>query len=416
VTSVAGPATAPSTRPAALPAGRAGSRVIDLDEEARLGALHDLAVLDTAPEERFDRVTRLAQRLFGVEIALVTLIDRDRQWFKSRAGTDLEEVPRDLSFCSVAIRSGDTTVVRDLLADERFASNPLLDTEQPFRFYASQPLEAPGGHRVGTLCLLDPSPKELSEPEQETLRDLAEYVQQELVLDEEFDRAAQVQRSLLPRHVPELPGHELAGACLPARAVGGDFFDWYAMDGGAVFTVADVMGKGVGAAIVTATVRAVLRAVATTGDQGGTLEEAAETLEPDLDQTGTFVTLFQAYLDPARGVVSFADAGHNLALVLRSDGSWERPTSGGLPLGALPGGEWDTGELTLAPGDMLLVFSDGLLDLFGGSVRDLDHVVSCVAGAGSAQAAVDRTMAVARRSRLTDDVTVVALRRSTDKA
>ncbi len=387
-----------------------GAGVIDLDEEARLAALHDLAVLDTPPEERFDRVTRMAQRLFGVQVALVTLLDRDRQWFKSRAGTDLEEVPRELSFCSVAIRNADTTVVEDLLADERFAANPLLRSERPFRFYASQPLEAAGGHRVGTLCLLDPTPRELSESERETLRDLAEYVQSELMVDEEFDRAAQVQRSLLPRWVPEVPGFELAGACLPARAVGGDFFDWHPSADGAVVTVADVMGKGVGAAIMMATVRAVMRATAN-DDLGLALTRAAETLEPDLEETSTFVTVFHARVDATAGVVHFADAGHGLALVVHADRPWERLPSEGLPLGAVPGGAWGTGVLELGLGDLLLVFSDGLLDLFGGSLADLDRVVQTVAGARSAHEVVSRVVAVARGSRLPDDVTVVALRR-----
>ncbi len=148
-------------------------------EEQRLADLHNLCLLDTAKEPRFDRLTRLAAGLLGAPIALVSLVDRDRQWFKSAYGLDLEETPRDTSFCAHALASREALVVPDTLADSRFADNPLVTGPQRFRFYAGHPLFVRGSC-VGTLCVLDVRPRQLSPDRLELLRDLAALVEQEL--------------------------------------------------------------------------------------------------------------------------------------------------------------------------------------------------------------------------------------------
>jgi diguanylate cyclase (GGDEF)-like protein len=150
------------------------------DEACRLGALQALNLLDTPAEERFDRVTRLARRLFGVPIALVSLVDADRQWFKSRQGLDATETPRDVSFCGHAILGDQILIVPDARADERFHDNPLVAGDPRIRFYAGRPLSAPDGSKVGTLCLIDPEPRELVGDELEILDDLAAMVEREL--------------------------------------------------------------------------------------------------------------------------------------------------------------------------------------------------------------------------------------------
>ena len=386
-------------------------RVADLAEQARLSALEDLQVLDTPPEERFDRVTRLARRLFGVDVALVSLIDRDRQWFKSTAGLDVRETPRDVAFCDSTIQQADTLVVEDLRADERFAANPLVTAAAGVRFYAGHPLRAPGGQAVGTLCLLGKHPRTFSEGERETLRDLAAYVQNELGVREESERAAQVQRGLLPRHVPELRGYQIAGACVPARAVGGDFFDWHPVADGIGFTTADVMGKGFAGAIMMASVRTVLRSAWQLDSAAGALASAQQVLEGDLQETGTFVTLFHGRLSPTDGRVRYADAGHGLTLVVRTDGTVERVSTTGMPLGAWPDSTWEEREIQLAPGDTLLSVSDGVLDLYDGTLAALDHVAAMARGGTAAQTVVDRIAALARRQELVDDVTALVIRR-----
>ncbi len=149
-------------------------------ETARLQALRSLNILDTAPEERFDRLTRLARRLFGVPIALVSLVDADRQWFKSALGFDATETPRDISFCGHAILQDDVFVVPDASLDPRFHDNPLVTDAPNIRFYAGCPLVMPNGSKLGTLCLIDQSPRSMDAEERGLLRDLARMAAQEL--------------------------------------------------------------------------------------------------------------------------------------------------------------------------------------------------------------------------------------------
>ena len=129
------------------------------DEAERLRALTDLNVLDTDAEERFDRYTRLACRLFGVPIALVSLVDEHRQWFKSRQGLAAGETSRDISFCGHAILQSDTYIIENALEDERFSDNPLVTGDPKIRFYAGHPLRSPCGAALGTLCLIDRLPR-----------------------------------------------------------------------------------------------------------------------------------------------------------------------------------------------------------------------------------------------------------------
>ncbi|WP_431822230.1 diguanylate cyclase domain-containing protein [Burkholderia sp. F1] len=150
------------------------------DEAARLATLHSLDILDTPPEERFDRVTRLARRLFDVPIALVSLVDENRQWFKSRIGLDAAETPRDVSFCAHALLARDTLVIPDARLDERFHDNPLVTGTPGIRFYAGQPLRAPNGARIGTLCLIDTRPRSLAPDELSPLEDLAHMTEREI--------------------------------------------------------------------------------------------------------------------------------------------------------------------------------------------------------------------------------------------
>ncbi len=149
------------------------------DEDARLAELRSLNVLDTIAEERFDRLTRMARRLFGVDVALVSLVDENRQWFKSCAGMELSETPRDISFCGHAILGDGAFVIPDALQDERFADNPLVAGPPHVRFYAGCPLRGPGGRKLGTLCIIDSKPRAFSDEDVEMLVDLALMVERE---------------------------------------------------------------------------------------------------------------------------------------------------------------------------------------------------------------------------------------------
>jgi diguanylate cyclase (GGDEF)-like protein len=153
---------------------------IPMNEASRLDTLRALKILDTSPEERFDRLTRLAKRLFGVPIALISLVDADRQWFKSCQGLDASETSRDVSFCGHAILGEDVLMVPDALQDERFHDNPLVTGDPRIRFYAGCPLRVPNGSKLGTLCLIDVEPRSLDAGDLELLRDLTRMAEQEI--------------------------------------------------------------------------------------------------------------------------------------------------------------------------------------------------------------------------------------------
>ena len=158
----------------------ASSVAIEQSEENRLLALSAFAVLDTPPEQAFDDLTWLAAQLCEKPMALVSLVDADRQWFKSRRGLDLESTPREQSFCAHALRSPEVLEVPDALLDPRFAKNPLVTGHPHLRFYAGAPLVTADGYIMGTLCVLDTSPGRLSEVQRNQLRILAAQVVSQL--------------------------------------------------------------------------------------------------------------------------------------------------------------------------------------------------------------------------------------------
>jgi len=146
----------------------------DNDKE-RLAALRELLILDTPPEERFDKIVQFAAQEFDMPIALLSLIDENRQWFKASVGLDVCETGRDVSFCGHAILQPDIFVISDARADERFADNPIVTGEPYVIFYAGAPLTLASGFTVGTLCLIDHKPRQLDATELAiltTLRDL----------------------------------------------------------------------------------------------------------------------------------------------------------------------------------------------------------------------------------------------------
>lgn len=152
------------------------SAPIPADEQQRLEALRALLILDTPPEERFDRIVEFAAAEFDIPIALISLIDENRQWFKARTGLGVCETPRDISFCGHAIHCDKVLVVPDARVDERFVDNPLVLGEPYIRFYAGAPLIMPDGQAIGTLCLIDTRVRRLDATDLSilsSLRDLA---------------------------------------------------------------------------------------------------------------------------------------------------------------------------------------------------------------------------------------------------
>jgi diguanylate cyclase (GGDEF)-like protein len=152
---------------------------IPTDEKKRIEKLHSLQVLDTLPEERFERLTRMAKQMFNVPIALVSLVDENRQWFKSCIGLDVCETSREISFCGHSILEKSVFIVADATLDSRFSDNPLVTDEPHIRFYAGCPLQV-SGHRLGTLCIIDTRPRTFGEKYISLLKDLAAMVECEL--------------------------------------------------------------------------------------------------------------------------------------------------------------------------------------------------------------------------------------------
>lgn len=395
----------------------------DALEAARLRSVEQLQLLDSAPEERFAEITRMARAVFGVPMSSVALMARDRLWFKAAEGLDMQNVPRPQTVCQTTVARAYTRpadpalIVEDLSEVAEFATLPGVAPEDGVRFYAGYPLYGPGDHPVGTFCIYDVVPRTLSPDQRAAFREIAAWAQREIRNSDELERAAAVQRQLLPRPLDAVDGYSVAAMCIPAFAVGGDFYDHYRWRDGLTFTVADVMGKGLGAAILTATVRSAMRAASRALDAsdpycvlGDTVRMVADQLSDDFTVTESFATVFHARLHTDDGRVDCVDAGHGLSVVRRSEGTVEPLHSAGLPLGILPGDEWETTSLVLGPGDMLVIPSDGLLDLLS---EDSDTaVVHEVLRSCTTPESLCRTVRdLAGVHPPIDDVTVVAVRR-----
>lgn len=164
------------------------------NEKKRLKVLWQYEVLDTVPEELFDDLTELAARICEAPIALISLVDEKRQWFKSKVGTTVSETSRDFSFCAHAIRQSDLFIVPDATKDPRFANNPLVTSDPRIRFYAGAPLITADGYALGTLCVIDKVPRELRPEQKQALIILARHVVSQLELRRRSRQLADVRR------------------------------------------------------------------------------------------------------------------------------------------------------------------------------------------------------------------------------
>ena len=379
-------------------------------ELSRQWSLDSLHVVGTPRKERFDRITRLAKQVFGVDNAAITLIDHDRQWFKSH--TDPEAAPettRDESFCTHTIERPDGMVVPDARKDAVLSRKPDV-VAGTMTFYAGVPLLGPGGERVGALCVFDAEAREFSTEDRRLLQDLARWVQDELTSEMEISQGAQVQQGLLPAPLVSLAGYQVAGACRPTRALSGDFYDWYPVSGGAAFTLGGVMAQSIVAGVIAATVRATMRASSRFDGAAAAVESAADTLDADLSGAGVFVTLFHGYLDEDSGVLRYVDAGHGLSVIAHADGRNEHLAPTDTPLGSGWENSWPERTTHLRPGDVLVSVSDGVLDALGGTLEVLTHVAALARSSASAAETVAAILAAAGTA-ASDDLTVLVVRR-----
>ena len=189
---------------------------LPIDENERLEKLKNYNILDTLPEMDFDDFTRLASHICGTPIALVSLVDKSRQWFKSRIGLNAMETPRDVAFCSHAILNDEVFVVEDSLKDDRFKDNPLVIGDPVVRFYAGAPLITPSGHKVGTLCVIDNIPRHLSTSQIDALAMLSRQVVNQLelrMINKEVKKSAKLKSNFLATmsHEIRTPLHGIIG-------------------------------------------------------------------------------------------------------------------------------------------------------------------------------------------------------------
>jgi sigma-B regulation protein RsbU (phosphoserine phosphatase) len=434
---------------------------IPLDESKRMEALRSLELLDTPAEERFDQITRLATRIFDTPMAYVSLIDTDRQWFKSACGlTQGSQTGRDISFCGHAIHGEDALIIPDTLADRRFADSPLVTNEPRVRFYAGQPLRGPGGMKVGTFCIADRRPRLMNESERESLRGLAGLIERELsltelvrvqnellvaeerALDAERERAETLTRLVasqqqLSRELAEasayvrsllpapLRGEVVADWCFePCSTLGGDSLGYHWIDDRhlAIYLL-DVCGHGVGSALLSSSAVDVLRSSAlanTEFREPGAVLAGLNAAFPMDRHDQKFFTIWYGVYDKRERVLRYATGGHPPAVLVnpKSNDSGE-PTllaTENLFVGLDPNFDFKSEARRIEPGSRLFVFSDGAyeLPLREGRMMELGELVRYLSNFGKQptqpiEAAFQHARSLCESDALPDDFSLMRI-------
>jgi phosphoserine phosphatase RsbU/P len=357
----------------------------------RLAAVARTRLLDTDPEEPFDRLARLAAALLDAPFAFVTIVDERRTFWKSRIGLDAlgvlaREQPNEESFCQYVIATGEQLIVGDAVRDPRTRQNPSV-LARSVGAWAGFPIRAPTGEILGSFCVVDVRAREWSEQDIHVLQTLASAATSEIALraalmDERAARrradlesarssalARSLQASLLPPDLLEVPGLEIAARYLPAAGgseVVGDFYDVFQRGADSwAFMIGDVAGKGVEAAKLATLARHTIRTAAmqrlTPREILVTLNRAVRAQEPTTERFVTAIFGTLELVPDGVGVV-LSIAGHPLPLIRRADRSIESSTSHGIVLGAVDDPRLGEEHIRLGQGDTLVLYTDGVVE------------------------------------------------------
>lgn len=409
----------------------------NVEETERLTAVRRYDVLDTPPDQAFDRLCALAARICNTPIGLVSIVDADRIWFKARFGVDIDEIDRDPGLCASAILQDDPWIVEDARTDPRTLTNPLVAGDFGLQFYLGIPLRTHDGHNLGTLCVLDYEPRTATDREVRDLTDLASVVIDELELRLASARtialeaesrvqaenlARNLQKSLMPPSLPHLAGIELAAEYIPAdhERVGGDFYDAFQTGDGFGLLVGDVSGHGPEAAALASKARHTLHALTAYTH----MSPAQILAELNVDvmraqvhdaQRHCTVALVRSTPEGPGFTATVALAGHPRPRVLRGNGSVERIGTFGSLVGYFTPASFADANAYLGPGDTLVMYTDGLIEASGSASRfdatKLDETLETLSGATAidiAQTLVAAVLAATPNPR--DDIAILVAR------
>lgn len=403
------------------------SRVI-FDYAAKIGAAQDLDALLVLN-------AGMARGLVGADRCSIWLVDNknSRMWTKVAHGVQELHIPIGQGLVGACVARDEAIVVNDASQDERFLKSVDIETGYVTKSVLAMPLHGVDGKPIGAMQVLNKpggfSPEDVdllglcgtyaaSTLETQRLRKEAEVAR---LLLREMEIARDVQQHLLPQDQPPIPGLDYAGYCRSAELVGGDYYDFLPMpDGGFLFTLGDVSGKGIGAAVLMASMQASLRSQAVKTPVSiaaliGDLNKAAY-LFTTADK---YSTLFCGMLDVRTRKLTYVNAGQVRPMLLRSgDGQVERLDGGGFPVGMLDASEYDEGEVLLQPGDTVLCFSDGISEATNAknemwNESEVEKIVRTCHGLTARQLIdllVESTDRFTGEAEQADDMTVVAIR------
>lgn len=359
------------------------------DDAERLQELSRYDILDTLPEKEYDDLVAVASHICGTPIALVSLIDAERQWFKAKVGLDAEETPRDISFCGHAVADREMLVVPDASQDDRFADNPFVTGDVGIQFYAGAPLVTQSNHYLGTLCVIDRQPRELDAKQKEMLQALARQVVRlfelrikcrqleiaEQETKEQMCAAAAVQHALLPYHIPERAEAVFAWKYEPCDELGGDILNIVSLDEDRLgLYLLDVSGHGVEAALFSSALCHVLSIDGSiicdraNGREAPTLippTEVARRLNKQFQMNADllqYFTIVYGILDLSDSSFSYICAGHPGPIVLGGGGQPVVAQGAGPPIGFFEECGCTEQRLDLAAGDRVYLYCDGILE------------------------------------------------------